>query len=170
MPHCGFSPLLVSLNSVFLSFLLFVMSLEGRFPSSPNWEAAYVRALPSEVTTSMNGDCTSMPSGQRAECRPKVHSDTSALSPTVPDVHSNKELSHVNGLEINSCKDKVEESSSKYEDTEDERRERQIAELARRLTQHSTFSINLFNSFMAEPRSVLDPNGPNFNATFLLPG
>lgn len=46
----------------------------------------------------------------------------------------------------------------------DERHDKEITELARRLTRHSTYSTIDENPFHAEPNSVLDPHGPNFNA------
>lgn len=44
------------------------------------------------------------------------------------------------------------------------RREEQVHQLARRLTQQSHHSAHHQNPFNAEPGSVLDPNGDNFNA------
>ncbi|KAF2704437.1 putative multidrug resistance ABC transporter [Pleomassaria siparia CBS 279.74] len=45
-----------------------------------------------------------------------------------------------------------------------ERREEQVHQLARRFTQHSTYSPQGQNPFKAEPGSPLDPNGEHFNA------
>ena len=44
------------------------------------------------------------------------------------------------------------------------RREEEVHQLARRLTQQSTHSAHHQNPFNAEPNSSLDPNGENFNA------
>ncbi|OCK80389.1 putative multidrug resistance ABC transporter [Lepidopterella palustris CBS 459.81] len=99
-----------------------------------------------------------------------MHSDSSTLATEKQEPPSHRGTSPaIDGKTpagiSRSEKEKTEGSDEGYEDSEDERRELQVTALARRLTEHSTYSINgNTNPFNAEPNSSLDPNGPNFSA------
>ncbi|OCL07552.1 putative multidrug resistance ABC transporter [Glonium stellatum] len=60
--------------------------------------------------------------------------------------------------------EKVGESSMADDDSEDERRGQEVAALARRLTEHSTYSVSGQNPFTPEPDSALDPHSPHFSS------
>ncbi|KAH8819211.1 ABC-2 type transporter-domain-containing protein [Xylogone sp. PMI_703] len=61
--------------------------------------------------------------------------------------------------------EKIIENSKAPSLNSEDRRDEEVAQLARRLTRHSTYSaVADQNPFHAEKDSILDPNGPNFNA------
>ncbi|RFU31901.1 hypothetical protein B7463_g4413, partial [Scytalidium lignicola] len=67
-------------------------------------------------------------------------------------------------LSPSSVAEKIMENSKAASLDSEELREEEVANLARRLTRHSTYSTADQNPFNAEPNSALDPNGPNFNS------
>ena len=94
----------------------------------------------------------------RFESGLEAHSDTSTLSPTVHESQFSQDISITRKAELNAG-----EEVENYEVSEDERRGTEVAELARRLTQHSVASAAFNNPFAPDPGSNLDPHGPNFD-------
>jgi len=106
---------------------------------------------------------------ERSESAPDANSD-STLGPKKSETRSRRKAStasRINKPAINektlSDHERTEEPFVGDEDLEDERRGEKVAALARRLTEHSTYSVSGQNPFTPEPDSTLDPNSPHFS-------
>jgi ABC-type glutathione transport system ATPase component len=87
-----------------------------------------------------------------------VQSDSSTLGPDKAEP-----ISRDGAAAIDEKGDK-DNRSSVEDDSEDDRRHEQVHQLARRLTQASTYSTAGQSPFEAEQNGPLDPNGENFSA------
>ncbi|KAF2812667.1 ABC drug exporter AbcA [Mytilinidion resinicola] len=126
------------------------MSLVGNFAFGNTDKQEEHHTATSQVTHNVNRE--------RSESGPDVASDSSTLSPEKPEPVSR------DGVAATDEKGEKRQSSSAGDDSEDERREAQVHQLARRLTQASTFSASGQDPFEPEPNSALDPNGEHFSA------
>lgn len=138
------------------------MSLVGNFAFGNNDRQAHQTGVPSLDAAS--------PHNRRPEPAPDVSSDSSTLGPKKNETRSRRKASTASRInkpaideKTSSDREKNEEPFVGDENSEDERRGEKVAALARRLTEHSTYSVSGQNPFTPEPDSTLDPNSPHFS-------
>ena len=137
------------------------MSLVGNFAFGNNDRQAQQAGVPSLDAAS--------PYNRRPEPAPDVSSD-STPGPKKSETRLRRKASTASPInkpaideKTPSDHERTEEPSVGDEDPEEERRGEKVAALARRLTEHSTYSVSGQNPFTPEPDSTLDPNSPHFS-------